>query len=473
MYIPYKNKQANPSNPTPVDTIDCHDVQADVLATDISENTKITGLKQLKTETKVPTKAINALNEQLGNAQASASDALHRIIAVENDVANIKRDATDGTSQYVYGNVSMARQTFAKAQHIYGMVIVPRTGDQTRDQWVRIDENFNVVEFNELHGTWAEMYACAEVGGNYLQIPVTWVKTEVLQDGPYAGCMCWWTADGEVDDFHIHPAFLSFDGLAYPLRIGFYFVGSSASIAQQSLNASSPFETLAHDTLFLREATYANAYNKTGWHAYSIYTHSLVQRLILTELGNADLRRASDDIIPKQYNYTAPYVEKYSWRGLKDLIASDMSSIDSEHCTGIHLFGLATANGTYHLLSNTGKREIIDTKVPCINKNAYINRPLLGKGRFYDFGDVFLASNEDAETSSGSTTPFHGNNYKAETGTNFLYQTSNQELVDNAHFYLQSPYKSGGQGLFTIRARLNSNSTTPSTRWRPCRHVRD
>jgi len=472
VYIPYQNKKANPSNPTPVETIDCHDVQADVLATDISENTKITGLKQLKTETKIPTKAINALNEQLGNAQASASDALQRVITVENDVANIKRNATDGTSQYVYGNVSMARQSFAKAQHIYGMVIVPRTDDQTRDQWVRIDENFNVVEFNELHGTWAEMYACTEVGGSYLQIPVTWVKTEVLQDGPYAGCMCWWTADGEVDDFHIHPAFRAFDELAYPLRIGVYFVRNNTSIGQQTL-FSSPFDTLSHDGLFTREADYANAYNKTGWHAYSIYTHSLVQRLILTELGNADLRRASDDIIPKKYNYTAPYVEAYSWRGVTDLIASSMSDDDTKG-TGIHLFGLATANGTYHLLSNTGKREIIDTKVPCINKTAYINRPLLGKGRFYDFGDVFLASDDDAATSSSKTTPFHGNSYKAETGTKYSYQTSEQKLVDNAHFYLQSPYQSYyGQGLFKICARLDSDNTTPSTYWRPCRHARD
>lgn len=82
MYIPYKNKQANPSNPQAVDTIDCHDIQADVLATDLSENDKIPSLKQLKTETKIPTKAINALAEQLKNATAAASDAVQRVSAV-------------------------------------------------------------------------------------------------------------------------------------------------------------------------------------------------------------------------------------------------------------------------------------------------------------------------------------------------------------------------------------------------------
>ncbi len=78
---------------------DLESVQADVLTTDTSTNTKITKLKQLKTETKVVTKAINALNDQLGNAQASASDALQRVnsmtsdmTAVQNDVAGVKSD---------------------------------------------------------------------------------------------------------------------------------------------------------------------------------------------------------------------------------------------------------------------------------------------------------------------------------------------------------------------------------------------
>ena len=69
-------------------TTDLESIQADVLTTDTTDNTKITKLKQLKTDTKVPTKAINALNEQLGNAQESASDALQRVVALENRLAD-------------------------------------------------------------------------------------------------------------------------------------------------------------------------------------------------------------------------------------------------------------------------------------------------------------------------------------------------------------------------------------------------
>lgn len=70
-------------------TNDFEAIQADVLTTDMSTNTKISKLKQLKTDTKVPTKAINATYEQLGNAQASAADALQRVGAFEDDMTAV------------------------------------------------------------------------------------------------------------------------------------------------------------------------------------------------------------------------------------------------------------------------------------------------------------------------------------------------------------------------------------------------
>lgn len=77
--MPYK---PHDSSKSPMTDFQWDDIQADVLATDVSTNSKISSLKQLKTETKIPTKAINALAEQLENAQASASDAVQRVSAV-------------------------------------------------------------------------------------------------------------------------------------------------------------------------------------------------------------------------------------------------------------------------------------------------------------------------------------------------------------------------------------------------------
>ncbi len=65
-------------------------IQADVLTTDLGENVNVGRLKQLKTDNKTPTKAINAVFELLGNAQESAADAMQRIVAVEGELADIK-----------------------------------------------------------------------------------------------------------------------------------------------------------------------------------------------------------------------------------------------------------------------------------------------------------------------------------------------------------------------------------------------
>lgn len=65
-------------------------IQADVLTTDMSSNVNVTNLKQLKTETKTPTKAINALNEQLDNAQTSAADAVAKVVELEQTVAHMQ-----------------------------------------------------------------------------------------------------------------------------------------------------------------------------------------------------------------------------------------------------------------------------------------------------------------------------------------------------------------------------------------------
>ncbi len=419
MYIPYKNKHNNPSNPTPVDTVDCHDIQADVLATDLSENDKIPSLKQLKTDTKVPTKAINALNEQLGNAQASASDAMQRVIAVENDVADIKRngttnDVTDAllsakldtlialqrqqlelTGHHVYtwsgwstptktdgeynntpaykfsGNIveylptnllnvkftnsddvnsvnvywhtndlestaagdhvyrpvlsspcyydadnapeyklhvykdiksyaldtdsapahnrntnnqveiptdaedfsnylpsllkdvtfknsddessvpitwntsALNTQTIGvytitsnfvedytsttlsppslsvniipvlKKTHVYGLVLGNKKDYKS---WVRVDEDFNKVDLNLEHGTWANMREVSTAVGDFFEIPVTYIKDEIVSGGEYDGKPCHWLSDQPTEGFCVHPAFLDTNGQPHPLR---------------------------------------------------------------------------------------------------------------------------------------------------------------------------------------------------------------------------------------------------------------
>ncbi len=111
-------------------------IQADVLTTDMSSNVNVTNLKQLKTETKTPTKTINALNEQLDNAQTSAADAVAKVVELEQTVAHMQtvinellaRTAADDDAflqrnfVYIYPNGGTAEQpAHIKTGQVYTM----------------------------------------------------------------------------------------------------------------------------------------------------------------------------------------------------------------------------------------------------------------------------------------------------------------------------------------------------------------
>lgn len=70
---------------------DLPDIQSDVLTSDLSGNTKISKFKQLKTNEKVVTKAINTLNDQLNNVTKSADQASQEVINMKtsnNDIVD-------------------------------------------------------------------------------------------------------------------------------------------------------------------------------------------------------------------------------------------------------------------------------------------------------------------------------------------------------------------------------------------------
>jgi hypothetical protein len=75
-------------------------------------------------------------------------------------------------------------------------MVLTQEGGRT-GTWKRVDRDFNEVAFDaSAHGTWAGMKTVKDGSDVLVEIPTTWVKSEVLQSGPYKGKTCWWTADG-------------------------------------------------------------------------------------------------------------------------------------------------------------------------------------------------------------------------------------------------------------------------------------
>ena len=113
------------------------------------------------------------------------------------------------------------------ATNVYGMVLA-QEGNRT-GTWVRINENYETVDFDPSYGTWAGIKQVQNATyGKFTEIPITWVRTETLQSGPYAGCNCWWISDHEEALFHVHPAFIGQDGQPHNLQVASYIASNKS-----------------------------------------------------------------------------------------------------------------------------------------------------------------------------------------------------------------------------------------------------
>ncbi len=477
-------------------TNDFQDIQADVLGTDTSTNTKLSKLKQLKTENKVPTKAINALNDQLSNAQASASDALQRVVSVETAIRNgevavgggsggstnltqllqaLCKDVlawtgyARGTKEIVFENgvfeleqglnpveylpTRIVNVTFMNAApeesvniywdvravntdetgdyvvtalfehgyfssvatpHVtlrvvaapvlpmtYGMVLLEEGGGA--GTWVRVNNKFETVDFDaSAHGTWAGMHPVTVDGQDMIEIPVTWVKTEVLQSGPYTGKTCWWIAEDELDGYHVHPAFLNTSGHAVPLRVGAWIASKGENNVPQSVekgtNANEYWPSLKYTDVPTAVTARNAAGATTGWASYDLYTHSLLQRMMLVEFGTPDTHTQTLDGTPWDGSGRVVY------HGIHDPFG--IPKIGTYNIT-FWISGIQTANSKWSIAANDGSGTTVNTGLTCFaqDSNGKKYHPVttrLDKGTGYDFGDLFITATDNNVAENGS-----------------------------------------------------------------------
>ena len=378
-------------------TSDLKSIQADVLTTNTTDNELISSLKQLKTDNKSVTKAINALNEQLGNAQTSASDAVARVVELETVVTQLQAqlagsnndgqetggDAGDETGDET-GNET-GGDIHGTAEHVMGMVLVEE-GNKS-GTWVRVDRDFNTVEFNPEHGTWAGMKQVQnETYGEFTEIPITYVRTETLQSGPYAGKNCWWTADAPMDGFHVHPAFIGQDGQPHNLKIASYVASKKSGTPYSEDKGKAAYSGYWNNMSY-------NTIHDMGWMSggarpYSIYDHHLLARLMLTEFGTSDVQVQT--------------VDGVAWTGANRINYHGI--YDPFGCVNgtCWLDGLTTLNGTNQVLAANGSRDMIETGISCPGTGVWPTNCRVDQANGINFGDLFIASDSNSSEDSGS-----------------------------------------------------------------------
>lgn len=116
---------------------DLESIQADVLTTDTSTNAKITGLKKLKTDNKIVTKAINeifsllsTISAQSGNAVTSANEANEAVSNMKDEVPSIVQEVLiQKMTEIISGGIYNDELTCADNQTVFVLTKKPLDKD--------------------------------------------------------------------------------------------------------------------------------------------------------------------------------------------------------------------------------------------------------------------------------------------------------------------------------------------------------
>ena len=325
------------------------------------------------------------------------------------------------------------------ADHVMGMVLV-REGNRT-GTWARVDRDFNTIPFDVAHGTWANMkQVMNDTYGELTEIPVTWVKTETLTEGPYAGKNCWWIADGPETGFHVHPAFIGQDGQPHNLQIASWIASKKNDL---------PFsEDKGNGTNgYWNNITYNDVHAK-GWmtggaRPYNVYDHHFLARMMLTEFGTPDVQSQTVDGVAWTGDNRISYHGIHDPFGLPDW---------TEY---FWLDGLTTLNGTYQVLAVDGSGNMVDTGVSCPNTGVWPVNCLVDQANGINFGDLFIANMADSTENSGSFADYQN----LHSGNAFLvyWRTGSARGA----FYLNRNYPEFESNSLGWRVALCSSETDP------------
>ena len=316
--------------------------------------------------------------------------------------------------------------------NIIGIVLV-QEGNRT-GTWVRIDKDFNTIEFNSNHGTWAGIKQVQDnTYGEFTEIPITWVKTETLQSGPYAGKNCWWIADYAAEGFHVHPAFIGQDGQPHNLQIASWIASNKNDVPFSEDKGNGPsgyWNSISYNDM------HAKGWMSSGLRPYSIYDHHFLARMMLVEFGTPDVQSQTVDGVA----WTG--VNRVNYHGIHDVFGTP------NYNEYFWLDGFTTLNGTYQVLAANGSGQTIETSVTCHNTYGWPTNCRVDQASGIDFGDMFIAHTFASSESSGSFPDY-------------------QYLYSNKAFHVAWGTASG-RGVFCMYERALTETNT-SLGWRVAR----
>lgn len=211
-------------------------------------------------------------------------------------------------------------------------------------------------------------------GQQMLRIPRIYVKNETIPEGHmFAGKTSYFMAEKPFKGYHVHPAFMNGGTAMSYLDLSCYEAGRDRYGLPTSLPNSGYWERMtraqACEYAKLRNKD-VNSSDKSGWHAWDIYCHHLLARIMLFEYGTTSI---------SQQGSGSP---EFVYRGIHQPAGNPD--------VPMWIPGIGNIGGYIYISDNLGQGAFINTGLKC-PKNGWPTKFSMKKGNQFDLGDVFIA----------------------------------------------------------------------------------
>lgn len=324
------------------------------------------------------------------------------------------------------------------------------TTGTTGRTWARVDVDGNAMvgspDFVN-HPVYAGITANTIDGQSMIGFPKCFVCRETLATGQYTGKDMRAVSDIALPGYEVHPAFLADGGNTAMdmVWVGRYQASADGSTKAASKAGVAPLVSIDFPTAQSR-CTARNTGGVAGFHLWNIHELSLIQLLMVLELGGTDVQtlvgRGHVDNSPAgAQNVDHATVAQASWRGLVGLWGNIYQMCD----------GFRGGGTNYKIDSGKG---FIDTVEVVPSGNIYPNKMLSAKGSGWSFSHLFIADPTDKGASNTDAAYPDTQTLSPNSSDNVLYVGGYWSYASSAGLFCANLYHPASHSDTGIGCRL-------------------
>ena len=237
-----------------------------------------------------------------------------------------------------------------------------------------------------------QMTAQTVDGQQMIYLPKMYVKTGTIDAGAQrAGKPGFWISERPQDGYHLYPAFYNNGVEAQGLQLAVDLASKGSDGKPESKAGATPWvnEPTFNNIKSLAARRNTGTGEQSGWHAWNIYEHHLLARLMMIEYGTSDMQASLG-------------TQNVNYHGILNPWGNPTAGV------GFLIDGLlADGSNNIQIADNTGKGTLVSTG-KAFPGSGWITSTWMDKGALYDLSDVFLAKTVDSTEGNGTFSDYAG-----------------------------------------------------------------